>query len=355
MTWVRNLVVVISLLAVTFTIGCGSDKPPNEATLKELALLSEAGNREAASELSRLDVDSVADGADVDSAATSQPPPDAVAAELARLANSGDAAATTAMKDIDELSKAVRGTGHSGQARDGYGSIARQAIHNRTTAESDRRADAADELRTRFDNRELDADRALDLLGTIAPGASINDRREAADRVAKLSAVGGDWNAEQRMEVANELFRLITGSEPDADRRVEAARELATRFDKGGLEAKDALELMERISPGTAIKTRAEALGSIAARFGGGGIWDHEDAKGFTDDLHRLAVDDELNLEKRGRAAVDLASEGVKWIGGDSYDDDDRKALDDSGRLIKEAVFGDSQSLSDTVSDILDD
>ena len=55
------------------------------------------------------------------------------------------------------------------------------------------------------------------------------------------------------------------------------------------------------------------------------------------------------------RAAVDLTSEGVKRIGGDSFDDDDRKALDDSGRLIKEAVFGDSKSLSDTVSDILGD
>ena len=354
MTWVRNLVAVISLLAVTFTIGCGSDKPPSEATIKELALLSEAGNKEAASELSRLDVDSVADGADVDSAATSQPPPDAVAAELARLANSGDAAATTAMKDIDELSKQYKERDTAAKREmDTAALLAR--LSTTDDAESERRSDAADELRTRFDNRELDAGRALDLLDTIAPGASINDRREAADRVAKLSAVGGDWNAEQRMEVANELFGLITGSEPDAERRVEAARELATRFDKGDLEAKDALELMERISPGTAIKTRAEALGSIAARFGGDENWGHEDAKGFADDLHRLAFGDELNLEKRGRAAVDLASEGAKWVGGDSYDDDDRKALDDSGRLIKEAVFGDSKSLSDTVSSILDD
>ena len=152
-----------------------------------------------------------------------------------------------------------------------------------------------------------------------------------------------------------ELFRLITGNEPDAERREAAARELAARFDKGDLEAKDALELMERISPGIAIKTRAEALGAIAARFGEGGNWVQEDAEGFADDLYRLAFGDELNLEKRGRAAVDLASEGAKFIGGDSFDDDDRKALDDSGRLIKEAVFGDSKSLSDTVSDILGD
>ena len=53
--------------------------------------------------------------------------------------------------------------------------------------------------------------------------------------------------------------------------------------------------------------------------------------------------------------APTLDCEGAKFIGGDSYDDDDRKALDDSSRLIKEAVFGDSESLNDTVSSILDD
>ena len=354
MTWVRNLVMVISLLAVTFTIGCGPDKPPNEATIKELALLSKAGNAEATSELSKLDVATVADGANAGASVASQPPPDAVAAELARLANSGDASATAAMKDIDELSKQYEERDTAAKREmDTAALLARLSATD--DAESERRADAAAELRTRFDNRELDAGRALDLLDTIAPGASIDDRREAADKLARLSAASGDWNAEQRTEAANELFRLITGNEPDAERRVEAARELATRFDEGNLDAKDALELMEKISPEAAIKTRAEALGSIAARFGEGGNWGHEDAEGFADDLHRLAFGDDLNLEKRGRAAVDLASEGAKWVGGDSYDDDDRKALDDSGRLIKEAVFGDSKSLSDTVSSILDD
>ena len=354
MTWVRNLVMVISLLAVTFMIGCGPDKPPNEATIQELALLSKAGNAEAASELSKLDVATVPDGGDVGATNTSPPPPDAVAAELARLANSGDASATAAMKDINELSKQYEERDTAAKREmDTAALLAKLSATD--DAESERRADAAAELRTRFDNRELDSGRALDLLDTIAPGASIDDRREAADKLARLSAASGDWNAEQRTEAANELFRLITGSEPDAERRVEAARELATRFDEGNLDAEEALELMEKISPEAAIKTRVEALGSIAARFGEGGDWGHEDAEGFADDLHRLAFGDELNLENRGRAAVDLANEGAKFIGGDSYDDDDRKALDDSGRLIKEAVFGDSKSLSDTVSDILGD
>ena len=354
MSWLRKWMALFSCLALMVAIGCGSDQQHNEATIKELALLSKAGNAEAASELSKLDVATVADGANAGASVASQPPPDAVAAELARLANSGDASATAAMKDINELSKQYEERDTAAKREmDTAALLAR--LSTTDDAESERRAYAADELRTRFDNRELDAGRALDLLDTIAPGASINDRREAADKLAKLSAASGDWNAEQRMEAANELFRLITGNEPDVERRVEAARELATRFDKGDLEVKDALELMERISPGTAIKTRAEALGSIAARFGEGGNWGHEDSEGFADDLHRLAFGDELNLEKRGRAAIDLASEGAKFIGGDSFDDDERKALDDSSRLIKEALFGDSKSLSDTVSSILDD
>ena len=232
MTWVRNLVAVTSLLAVTFTIGCGPDKPPSEATIRELALLSEGGNAEATRELSRLEAAAVTDSANVGADGASLPPPDAVAAELARLANSGDAAATTAMKDIDELSKQYKERDTAAKREmDTAALLAR--LSTTDDAESERRADAADELRIRFDNRELDAGRAQDLLDTIAPGASINDRREVADKLARLSAVSGDWNAEQRTEAANELFRLITGNEPDAERRVEAARELATRFDKG--------------------------------------------------------------------------------------------------------------------------
>ncbi len=354
MARLRSLITVISLLAVTVTMGCGSENPPSEATLKELALLSKAGSTEAAGELNRLGVTIVTDGGDSGATNASQPPPDAVAAELARLANSGDAAATTAMKDIDGLSKQYKERDTAAKLEmDTAALLARLSASDE--AESERRADAAEELRTRFDDRELEAGRALDLLDTIAPGASIDDRREAADRLAELSASSGEWNAEQRMEAANELFRLITGHEQDAERRVEAARELATRFDAGDLEAKDALELMEKISPEAAVRTRVEALGSIAARLGEGENWGDEAARGFADDLHRVAFGDDLNLEKRGRAAVDLASEGVKWVGGDSYDEEKRKALDDSGRLIKEAVFGDSKSLSDTVSSILGD
>ena len=261
MSWLRKWMAVFSWLVLVVATGCGSDKPPSEATIKELALLSKAGNAEATSELSKLGSAIVPDGGDVGASAASQPPPDAVADELARLANSGDAAATAAMKDIDELSKQYQERDTAAKREmDTAALLARLSATD--DAESERRADAAAELRTRFDNRELDSGRALDLLDTIAPGASNNDRREAADKLARLSAASGDWKAEQRTEAATELFRLITGNEPDAERRVEAARELATRFDKGDLEAKDALELMERIAPGTAIKTRAEALGS---------------------------------------------------------------------------------------------
>ncbi len=351
MSRIRNCIAAVSLLAVALAIGCGGKSAPNEATIKELALLSKAGNEEAAKELGKVEATLMPDGEGAGGSAGDAPPPDAVAKELAKLANSGDAKAAGAMKEIDALSKQYEEREAAARREmDAATVLARSYADDE--AESERRADAADDLMTRFDNRELDSGRALDLLDTIAPGASIDERRQAAERLAKLSAISGDWNAEQRMEAANELMRLIAGDEPDAGRRVEAARELAARFDKGDLDADEALDLMERIAPGAALKKRAEALGSIAARFGEGGNWDGQDAKGFAEDLHRLTFGDDLELEKRGRAAVDLASEGVKWVGGDSFSD---KEIEDSGRLIKEVVFGDSQSVSDTFSSILGD
>ena len=51
--------------------------------------------------------------------------------------------------------------------------------------ESKQREQAAEELKMRFESRELDAGRALNLLGTIAPEASIGDRRELASSLAE--------------------------------------------------------------------------------------------------------------------------------------------------------------------------
>ena len=353
-------ILMIVLAALISAVACGSDEPPSEATLKELALLSESGNAQAKSELVRVEATVAVDpnrnakvnvSRAVESAKEKSPPP-AVAAELARLANSGDAGAAKKMREIDQLSNRYK-TEDVAARREMDAVVLLASSSAADDAESARRGDAAEELSTRFDRGELESRDALDLLDTIAPGASINARRVAAEKLAALSEVSGDWNAEQRMEAANEITRLITGHGLDAERRIEAARELATRFDSGNLEAADALDLMDTIAPGSGIKKRAQALGSIARRFGeDGGSWDADDAMGLADDLHRVAFGDDLNYEKRGRAGIDLATGTMKRFGDDSISDED---WDNSGRLIKEAMFGDSESLRNVVNDLFSD
>ena len=120
------------------------------------------------------------------------------------------------------------------------------------------REQAAEELKIRFQSRDLDADRALNLLERIAPEASINERRAAADNLAMLSRAN-DWDDGNAIEAASELTRLITGTAPDADKRIAAANELARRSKAGDLNADNALNLMNDIAPELSIDERREA------------------------------------------------------------------------------------------------
>ena len=116
------------------------------------------------------------------------------------------------------------------------------------------REQAAEELKTQFHSRKLDAERALGLLDEIAPEASINERREAANNLARLSR---DWDGRDTKEAAEELSRLITGNAVDAEKRIAAANELVSRSNAGDLEANDALDLMHDIRPGV-VNQRAQ-------------------------------------------------------------------------------------------------
>ena len=214
--------------------------------------------------------------------------------------------------------------------------------------QSERRESAARELSDRFDDGDLDEDRALSLLDTIAPGASIDARKKAARRLAALSAERGRSGAERGAEAANEVARLITGHGIDAERRIGAARALATGIKNGGMDANRALGLMNAIAPETSVETRARALKSLATDFRGGD-WDDEKLSDFSEQLHRATFGHDLNYEERAGAAIDLTGEGIKRFGGDSYDDED---IDTAGELIKGVIGGDLDV--QTVSDIMD-
>ena len=84
---------------------------------------------------------------------------------------------------------------------------------------------AANEMIDRYETGDLDADRALNLLDTIAPGMSINQRRQAAASLARLAA-DADWDHSDRMTAASEVFRLVTGVPLDSEQRIDAAVDL---------------------------------------------------------------------------------------------------------------------------------
>ncbi len=93
------------------------------------------------------------------------------------------------------------------------------------------RIEAAHEMAALYEARDLDDDRALELMDTIAPSLAINQRRQAAATLAALAA-DDDWDDADRMAAASEVFRLVTGVPLDAERRIAASVDLA------GLDAK---------------------------------------------------------------------------------------------------------------------
>ena len=219
-------------------------------------------------------------------------------------------------------------------------------------AEAGARADAARELITRFHGKDVDTERVLDLLNTLVPQASINDRREAAEKLATLSTTS-DLTIDQHMEVASELTRLITGNALNAEQRISAANELTRRLNEGELDAKSALELMDAIAPETGIKARTEALNALAVEINEDD-WDDEKAVRFANELFTLATGDDLNVEERSDAAVDLSGEVVKAVskltgGGEGVLGDDD--VDKSTEAIKAVLKGDTESVKDLLGE----
>ena len=87
------------------------------------------------------------------------------------------------------------------------------------------RIEAAHEMVALYETGDLDADNALGLMDTIAPSLGVNERRQAAAALARLSA-DDDWDDADRMEAASEVFRLVTGVPLNAEERMGAAVDL---------------------------------------------------------------------------------------------------------------------------------
>ena len=212
--------------------------------------------------------------------------------------------------------------------------------------ESFAREQAAEELTMRFQSRELEADRALELLNTITPEASISDRREAARSLARLSQAD-DWDEEHTKEAANELVMLITGDALDAERRINAATELARRSIEGGLDVEGTLNLVNRIAPGLSIEKRREAANDFVTLWKSE-QWDSETTDQLAEKGFQVLTGGELNYEKRQDAVVDIAGESIKTLMGDDYDADE---IDAAAEVLKSGLRGELSE--DTMSNFL--
>ena len=214
--------------------------------------------------------------------------------------------------------------------------------------EADKRATSVREMTTYLGRGDMDNDTALGLLSDIAPGASIDERVEAASRLASISDNSdGELTQEQTMEVANELTRLITGHGIDAEQRAEAAREMVRLSQSGELNADNAAELMDTIAPEWSVTERKEALGYLALQFSEG-EWDADSTKRTAEEGYTLITGGEIQMERRMEASIELAGEGLKRYGGDSYDDE---GVDQAVALTQGAIRGDLTT--DSVSNIL--
>ena len=215
-------------------------------------------------------------------------------------------------------------------------------------AEAESRATSVREMTIYAGRGDMDKDTVLGLLNDIAPEASIDERRKAADGLASISEDGdGELTPEQSMQVANELTRLITGHGIDAEQRTEAAREMVRLSQSGELNVDNAAELMDTIAPEWSVAERKEALGYLTWQFSHG-EWDAGSTKRTAEEGYMLITGGEIQLEKRIGAGVEVVGESLKRFGGDGYDDE---SVDMATDLIKVAISGDLST--DSVSKIL--
>ncbi len=202
--------------------------------------------------------------------------------------------------------------------------------------EGERRAAAAGELIARHRSGDADAGRVLDLLHTMAPEMSIDERRRAAGRLAALSE-DDEWDEAETGEAVFYLASLVTGDEPNPEERVEAAHEMVALYEAGELDAGRGLGLMNAIAPELDIDERRQAASTLA-RLSADGDWDGEDGMAAASEVFRLVTGVPLQAEKRMGAAVDLAGAGVKIFDRDGQFDD--RDVDNATEIIKQSLSG---------------
>ena len=210
------------------------------------------------------------------------------------------------------------------------------------------RAAAVGEILAYYESGKSEGTRVLELLHTVAPEASIEARRRAADELALL-AEDDDWSEADALDAVQHLAEVITGEEVNAEGRLDAANEMVERYETGDLDADHALNLLDTIAPGMSINQRRQAAASLA-RLAADTDWDHSDRMTAASEVFRLVTGVPLDSEQRIDAAVDLTAVGVKIF--DTEDNFDDRDIDNAAELIKQAVSG--ELTTESVNSILE-
>ena len=226
-----------------------------------------------------------------------------------------------------------------------FGSVAMPAtmlarFSTSDAVEGETRAAATGEIISQYTSGRAETERVLDLLHTVAPELSIDERRRAAVELAKL-AEDDRWDEWEAANAAFYLASIITGDEPNPGERIEAAHELVALFESGELDVGRGIELMDTIAPGLAIGERRQAA-AVLTQISAEADWDSADKLVAMNEVFRLVTSVPLDAEERIGAAIDLAGLGVKnFDADDSFDDGD---VDNAAAIIKQAVAGDLTS-----------
>ena len=235
---------------------------------------------------------------------------------------------------------------HPGNSFDAASILARFSITD--ALEGEARAGAVEEIVARYKSGYTDTEHLLDLLHTVAPELSIEERRNSAQLLAQI-AEDGSWDEKQTAQGVFYLATLIAGEEPNAEERLSAAQNLADMYEDGNLTADAALHWMDIIAPSLGISERRQAAASLA-KLASDGELDETERIAAASETFRLVTGVPLSAEQRASAAVDLAGVGVKIF--DTEDSFEDRDIDNATEIIKQSLTG--ELTTDSLQKILE-
>lgn len=213
--------------------------------------------------------------------------------------------------------------------------------------EGEARANAAGEIVAQYQSGKVDRAKVVELLHTVVPELSLDQRRRAADDLAKLSD-DGYWDANETASAVFHLASLITGDEPNYEESIAAANDLVNLYKTGELKSGRALSLMNVIAPGLSINDRRQAADALAKLSEDDG-WSGTDIEAAANEAFRLITGVPLKSEERIEAAVDLAGLGVKLFDKEGHFDD--KDIEVATEIVKQYFKG--ELTTDSIQEIL--